>query len=101
MDPGQRAPALANEPAERFDGGPVLALMDQAVRGIAPPAVGTFEERDKRGRARGAQLRRTGRLGARRCNPVDAALVAAPPEVEVLHDVERDVDRLDDLTAHV
>ena len=89
------------ESSELADRAGVLAFEEEPVRSVAPPAVGVFERRDELGGRGIAQAGRLFRREAGRRDPVDPPLVAAAAEVEVLHDVERDVDRLDHLAAHV
>src|SRR4051794_7046472 len=87
--------------AQRRDRSVILSFKEQPVRGVPPPPVRIFERRDERGRLRLAEPRRTWILETGRRDAVNAAPIASIGQVEMLHHVERDVDRLDDLTAHV
>ena len=86
---------------ERSDGRFVLPFKEQPLGRVPVPAVRIAKQRHQLGRAFRSQLRRSGIAKAVGSDAVHAPRIAPGLEVDEFQHVERNVDRFQDLAAHV
>ena len=97
----QRKLSAAREFLQRIDGRFVLAFVDEALGGFAPPGIRMRERGDEFGGAGLAKARRRRCFEILRRHAQDAAPVASAVEIEILQDIVGDCALvLDDFAIH-
>ncbi len=102
MEAAQRGRAFVQEVPERIDGGRVLPLEDQSVRGVAVPGVGMFQKSDQLDGREPSQVGRRREAEIGWSEPVDAPAILTIAQVEPGLDVVGNRPGvLDRLAVHV
>src|SRR5437870_8269712 len=101
MQPGLGQGAHTHDRLESWHLGLVLALVDQTMSRVPPPAMRTLKRRNQLSPRRPTEPGRGRRAKAGWCHSVYSTIVPTVGQVEMLYHVERDVNRLENLPAHV